>query len=84
MNYFSTGNPVDRVHECWTTAWSRGPPWTSGGADRGTPGRGGVLAGVWPPATPEHGSSSVRVHKREGSAGNQSQASLELGRWCGG
>jgi hypothetical protein len=66
---------VDRVHERWTTARSCSPH----GA-----GRGGVLVGVWPPATLGHGSSPERAQKREGSAGSSPQASPELRQRCGG
>jgi hypothetical protein len=84
MNYFSKGNLVDQVHGRWTTAGSRGPSWTDSGVDGRMPWRGGMLTGVWPPATPEHGSSPARAQKREGSAGNPSQASPELEQWCSG
>jgi hypothetical protein len=80
MNYFSKGNPVDRVYGRWTP---RDPPWIGGGADRRKLGRDGVLVGVRPPATPEHVSSPVRSQKREGSTGNPSRASPGLVRLCG-
>jgi hypothetical protein len=35
MNYFYVGNPVDSVHERWTTAGSHGPPWTGSGDVKG-------------------------------------------------
>jgi hypothetical protein len=44
-NYFCIGNPVDWVHEWWTTAGSNGPPWTDGGEDRRLVGCGGALTG---------------------------------------
>jgi hypothetical protein len=71
---------VDRVHEQWTKARSRGPLWTGGGTDGRTMGHGGVPTGVWPPATPDHGSSPARAQKREGSAGNPSWVSFHRGR----
>jgi hypothetical protein len=46
-------------------------------------GCGGMLTGVWPPATPEHESSQARAQKREGSMGNLSRASPGLGWPCG-
>jgi hypothetical protein len=39
-----------------------------------------VLTGAWPPATPEHGSSSVGAQQREGNTGNSARASPRLGR----
>jgi hypothetical protein len=63
---------------------AHGPPWTEGGVDRSAPGLGGALIGAWPPPTPGHESSSARAPKREGSVGNPSRASPELGWWCGG
>jgi hypothetical protein len=44
------------------------------------PERGGTLNGAWPPATLEHGSSSVGAQQREENTGNSSQASSGLGR----
>jgi hypothetical protein len=47
------------------------------------PERGGVLIGVWPPATPVYESSPAGVQQREGSMGSSARASPEL-RWqCG-
>jgi hypothetical protein len=55
-----------------------GPPWTDGGTDTGTPGRGSVLAGARP--APEHGSSLTVVEKREEGTGTPFWDSPELGR----
>jgi hypothetical protein len=63
---------------------AHGPPWTDSGADMGSLGHGGTLARAWRLATLGHGSSLVRAQKRERSIGNPSQASPELGQWCGG
>jgi hypothetical protein len=71
---------VDRVHGRWTP---RGPPWTGSGTDWWKLGRGGVLAGVWPLATPKHVSTPARVQQREGSVGSPSRASPGLKRQCG-
>jgi hypothetical protein len=83
-NYFSKANPMDRVHGRCTTVGTHGPLWTGGGADRRTLGCRSVLTGVWPPATPKHGSSPTMAQKRDESAGNPAQASPELRRQCGG
>jgi hypothetical protein len=45
---------------------------------------GGALTGVWPSATPEHGSSSAGAQLREGNTGNSARASPGLGRQRGG
>jgi hypothetical protein len=52
--------------------------------DRRALGHSGALTGSWSPATLGHESSPARMQKRQGSAGNPSQASLELRQWCGG
>jgi hypothetical protein len=44
---------------------------------------GGALAGAWPPATPEPGSSLVGAKQREGNTESPTQASPGLGRQCG-
>jgi hypothetical protein len=58
-----------------------GPPWTDAGVDRG---HGGTLIGAWPPAAPVRQSSPVGAQNREGSEGNSTRVSPELGRRCGG
>jgi hypothetical protein len=47
------------------------------------PEHGSALTGAWPPATPEHESSSARAQQREGNMGNSARASPGLGRWRG-
>jgi hypothetical protein len=56
-----------------------GPPWTDVGADRG---HGGALTGAWPPAAPVCQSSPAREQNREGSEGNSTRVSPELGWRC--
>jgi hypothetical protein len=50
---------MDRFHGWWTTTGLHGSPWTGGGADRRVLGRGGMLVGVGPSATPGRGSSPI-------------------------
>jgi hypothetical protein len=59
---------MDRGRVAWSTVDRRwyGPK---------APKHGGALTGVWPPATPEHGSSPVGAQQREGNTG--------LGQRCG-
>jgi hypothetical protein len=63
--------------------WGRsgGAPWTHDGADRG---HGGALTGAWPPVAPVRQSSPAGAYNGEGSEGNSTQVSPELGWRCGG
>jgi hypothetical protein len=72
---------VDRVHVSVDRLGVLGPPWTDTGADRG---HDGALTGAWPPATLVRQSSPVGAQNGEGSEGNSTQVSPELGRRCGG
>jgi hypothetical protein len=67
---------MNRGRGAWSTVdqWRRGPK---------VPERGGMLTGVWPPATPVHESSPAGAQRREGSTGSSARASLELRRRCG-
>jgi hypothetical protein len=55
--------------------------WTDAGADRG---HGGALTGAWPPTALVRQSSPVGAQNGEGSEGNSTRVSPELGRRCGG
>jgi hypothetical protein len=72
---------VDWVHVSVDRPGVLGPPWTDAGADKG---HGGALTGAWPPAAPVHQRSPAGVQDGEGSEGNSTRVSLELGRHCGG
>jgi hypothetical protein len=73
-NYFPTDKSVDRPVVL-------GPPWTDASVDRG---HCGALTGAWLPAAPERQSSPAGAQNGEGSEGNSTRVSSELGRRCGG
>jgi hypothetical protein len=81
MNYFPTDKSVDWVHVSVDRQGVLGPPWTDAGADRG---HDGVLTGAWPPAAPVRQSSPAGAQNGEGSEGNSTRVTPELGRRCGG
>jgi hypothetical protein len=72
---------VDRVHVSMDWPGVLGPLWTDVGADRG---HGGALTRAWPPTAPVHQSSPAGTQNGEGSEGNLTRVSPELGRRCGG
>jgi hypothetical protein len=74
--YFSMDKAVDRVHASVDRLGALSPPWTDGGADKGGPGRSGLLTGARPPAAP--------VRQREERTGSSTRASPGLGRHRGG
>jgi hypothetical protein len=80
-NYFSTGNPVHRVHVSVDWSGVLGPPWTDTCADRE---HGGTFTEAWPPGAPVPQSSSAGAQNREGCEGNSARVLPELGRCCGG
>jgi hypothetical protein len=75
---------MDRVHASVDRPGSLGPPWTDGGANRGGPGRGGVLTGARPLAVPVHQSSPTGAQQREEHTWSSARASPGLGRRRGG
>jgi hypothetical protein len=82
--YFSTDKSVDWVHASVDRLSALGPPWTDGGANRGGPGRSGVLTGARLPAAPVLQISPAGAQQREEHTGSSARASPGLGRHRGG
>jgi hypothetical protein len=72
---------MDRVHVSVDRPGVLSPPWIDAGADNG---RGGVLIGARPPATPVRQSSPTGAQNGEGGTGSSSRVSSGLERRRGG